>query len=164
MSIAAEAAAGLPIPAPRFDYLMRLSAEFDAPQDVGETPLGRRRILLVRSGEFVGPALHGTLLPGGGDWVLVRRDGVAQLDIRFTLRTDAAELIYVHCTGLADIQPEVRRRIESGADVAPSGYYFRTALGFETAADRLLWLNRIIAVGLARRTALGMATDVFVLR
>jgi len=162
--VAEAAGAGPRVPAPRFEYLMRLSAEFDAPQDVGETPLGRRRILLVRRGEFAGPALHGTLLPGGGDWVLVRRDGVAQLDIRFTLRTDEAALIYVHCTGLADLPPEVRRRIESGAEVAPSEYYFRTALAFETAAPRHVWLNRIVAVGVARRTALGMATDVFVLR
>ena len=33
------------------------------------------------------------MVPGGGDWVLMRPDGVARLDIRFALRTDDGELI-----------------------------------------------------------------------
>lgn len=120
----------------RSEFLLQLSAELDDAQVLGDTPLGTRRILYMKGGSFSGPRLRGRILPGGGDWVLLRRDGVAQLDIRLTLRTDDDELIYVSCDGIFDIAPEVRQRILQGAEVDPSEYYFRTALGFETGVQK----------------------------
>ena len=117
----------------------------------------------MKGGSFSGPRLRGRILPGGGDWVLLRRDGVAQLDIRLTLRTDD-ELVYVSCDGIFDIAPEVRQRILQGAEVDPSEYYFRTALGFETGAQKYSWLNRLLGVGVGKRTAAGMETEVFAVR
>ncbi|HEU5323464.1 MAG TPA: DUF3237 domain-containing protein, partial [Methylomirabilota bacterium] len=97
----------------------------------------------------------------GGDWVLLRRDGVAELDIRLTLRTDDGELIYVRCDGIFDMAPEVRQRVLGGEDVDPSEYYFRTTPRFETGSEKYRWLNRLVAIGVGRRTATGMVTDVF---
>ena len=37
--------------------------------------------------------------------------------------------------------------------VDPSEYYFRTAPMFETAAEQYAWLNRVLAVGIGRRTS-----------
>lgn len=142
---------------------MRLSGEFEDCQEVGETPLGIRRILHMKRGLFSGPRLKGELL-SGGDWLLARRDGIAQLDIRITLRTDDGKLIYVDSRGISDIAPEIRTRIERGENVDPADYYFRTFLMFETAAEIYRWLNRLVGVGVGRRTATGMATDVFALR
>jgi hypothetical protein len=115
----------------------------------------------MKGGAFAGPRLRGEVLPGGGDWVLVRPDGVADLDIRLTLRTDEGDLIYTACEGIFDIAPEMRRRILDGEEVDPSKYYFRTAPRFETASGKYGWLNRLIAVGVGRRTAQGMVTDIF---
>src|ERR1051325_7588947 len=92
-----------PAPALRSEFLMQVIGELDEPQNVGETPLGNRRIFAMKRGSFAGPRLEGELLPGGGDWVLVRRDGVAELDIRFTLRTVDAVLIDVRSNGLLDM-------------------------------------------------------------
>ena len=39
-------------------------------------------------------------------------------------------------------------------------YYVRTTPVFETGSARDRWPNRILAVGVARRTATGMLTDV----
>ena len=39
------------------------------------TPIGERRIAKVTGGSFAGPELKGTILPGGGDWLLLRADG-----------------------------------------------------------------------------------------
>ena len=114
---------------------MRLSAELDDPQILGDAPLGTRRIMYMRCGSFSGPRLKGQVLPGGGDWVLLRRDGVAELDIRLTLRTEDDELVYVSCDGIFDIAPQVRQRILEGEDVDPSEYYFRTTPVFETGSQ-----------------------------
>ena len=130
---------------------MQLSADLDDPLVVAGGPAGMRRILYARRGAFSGSRLRGVLLPGGGDWVLQRSDGVAELDIRFVLRTHDAQLIYVTCDGVFDISPEHRERIRTGGEVDPSEYYFRTAPLFETASDKYAWLNRILAVGIGRR-------------
>jgi Protein of unknown function (DUF3237) len=150
------------MPLLRSEFLLQIVGELDDPQNVGETPLGVRRIFCMNGGSF-SPRLAGEVLPGGGDWVLTRRDGVSQLDIRMTLRTDDKELIYVSCKGILDMAPEVRERILGGEIVDSAEYYFRTALVFETATEKHSWLNRLIAAGVGRRTAAGMVTDVFVI-
>jgi hypothetical protein len=157
-------AVSAPAPALRSEFLLQIVGELSDPQDVGETSLGARRIFCMRGGTFCGPDIAGEVLPGGGDWVLVRRDGVAQLDIRMTLRTDDGELVYVSASGILDMSPELRARILRGESVDPAQYYFRTALAFETSAEKYRGLNRLVAVGVGRRTATGMVTDVFAIR
>jgi len=146
------------------EHLMQMSAEFDDPLIITNGPVGSRRILYAKRGVFSGARLKGELLPGGGDWVRQRQDGVSELDIRFALRSEDGKLIYVTCRGLFDISPELRGRIQSGGEVDPSEYYFRTAVIFETGAERYSWLNRILAVGVGRRTAVGMVTEVFTIK
>ena len=80
------------------------------------------------------------------------------------LRTDDQQLIYVTCGGIFDISPEKRERMRTGGGVDPSEYYFRTAVTFETGADKYRWLNRLFAVGVGRRTPAGMVTEVFTIR
>jgi hypothetical protein len=80
------------------------------------------------------------------------------------LRTDDGQLIYVTCDGLFDISPEIRERIRAGGEVDPSEYYFRTAVTFETGAEKYRWLNRLLAVGIGRRTPAGMVTEVFAIK
>lgn len=146
------------------EFLMQLSAEFDAPQNLAGAPLGTRRILHVKSGRFAGPRLEGVVLPGGADWVLLRPDGVAELDIRMTLVTSDDQLIYMHSRGIFDMPSEVAERIRSGAEVDPTAYYFRTSPAFETGSEKYKQLNRIVCVGIGRRTAGGMVTDMFAVK
>ena len=127
-----------------------MDAEVD---DLGPTPLGRRRIVRVTGGRFHGPKLRGTVLPGGGDWLVERQDGTRVLDVRITLKTDDGDLIYAHYPGLFHGSPEVMHRLARGEMVDTSEYYFQTAPLFETASGTYDWLNRVLAVGIGRRTA-----------
>ncbi len=131
-------------------YEIAMDAEID---DLGQTPLGHRRIVRVTGGTFEGPRLRGTVLPGGGDWLVERADGVRQLDVRITLRTDDGALIYAHYPGLFHAAPGVMDGLLRGETVDPSEYYFRTAPMFETAAEKYAWLNRVLAIGIGRRTS-----------
>ena len=130
-------------------YEIAMDAEVD---DLGETPLGRRRIVRVTGGTFEGPKLRGTVLPGGGDWLVERRDGVRALDVRITLRSHDDALIYARYPGLFHAGPGVMERLLRGETVDPSEYYFRTAPLFETAAEQYAWLNRVLAICIGRRT------------
>lgn len=146
------------------EHLLQISAQLNDALVVDGGPLGTRRILYAKGGAFAGPRLRGELLPGGGDWVLHRGDGIAALDIRFVLRTHDRELIYVTCDGIFDISVEARERIRAGEEVDASEYYFRTAVTFETGAKNYKWLNRLLAVGVGRRTVAGMVTEVYAIQ
>ena len=43
-------------------------------------------------------------------------------------------------------------RIAQGEMVGPDEYYLRNAMFFETGVGKYDWLNRIIAIGVGRRT------------
>lgn len=124
--------------------------------DLGDTPLGRRRIAVVAGGTFEGERLKGTVLGApAGDWLLQRVDGTTALDVRLTLRTDDGELIYMAYRGLRHGPPEVMARLAAGESVDPKTYYFRVAPTFETASTKYDWLNRILAIGIGRRERSG---------
>jgi hypothetical protein len=132
------------------------------PQDLGATPLGKRRIIAVSGGEFTGERLRGTVLPlAGNDWLLERADGSFQQDARVTLETDDGALIGMSYRGVRYAAPEVAARLTRGEPVEPSAYYLRTAPLFETSAERYAWINRLVAIGVGKRIAGGVSYDVF---
>src|SRR2546429_3846150 len=105
---------------------------------------------------FEGPRLRGTVLPGGSaDWLLLRADGVLELDLRVTLRTDDGALISMKSFGLRHGPPDVMAAIGRGETVDPATYYFRTTPRFETAHPAYAFLNRLVAVASGDRRAEG---------
>ena len=130
-------------------------------QELGETPLGRRRIIGITGGRFAGERLSGRVLPGGADWQVVRADGVADLDARYTLETSDGALIFVTNRGYRHGPPDVLRRLSSGEAVDPSLYYMRTTPHFETGDARYAWLNRIVCVATGARRAAAVELEVF---
>jgi hypothetical protein len=147
------------------EFLMQLTAELDPAQLIGDTPQGDRRIIPVIGGSFSGPQLKGQVLAGGGgDWILFRKDGAAQLDVRTTLRTDDGALIYVSYRGVSVIPPDVRQRIMSGLDVDPKQYYFRTTPYFETGSEKYGWLNKLVTVGVGKRTKSSVIYSIYAIK
>jgi len=135
----------------RLESIFRATITLAPPQELGEAPLGRRRIIPITGGRVEGARLRGTVLPGGADWQIVRADGVADLDARYTVQSDDGALIYVRNRGLRHAAPEVLERLARGEDVDPSRYYMRTHPWFETGDARYAWLNRMICVGTGAR-------------
>ncbi len=125
-----------------------------SPQKLGGVPLGTRTIAPITSGHFEGERLRGKVL-GGGDWTLLRPDGVLELDLRITLETDDGALIYMASFGFRHGPPEVLAALARGEVVDPSTYYFRTTPRFETAAPKYAFLNRLLAVATGDRRADG---------
>ena len=145
----------------RTQPLFNMSIEVDMPlQMIGRTPLGERRIAKVTGGSFSGPELNGTVLPGGGDWLLLRADGALQLDVRLILQTNDGELIYMTYRGLRHGPAKVMERLNRGEEVDPSEYYFRIAPFFETGAQKYDWLNRILSIATGHRMAAGPVYEV----
>jgi len=145
----------------KLEPLLRAEITLAPPQELGETPLGRRRIIPITGGSFRGDRLAGRVLPGGADWQLVRADGVAELDARYTLETEDRALIYVRNFGYRHGAAEVIQRLAGGEPVDPSLYYMRTTPRFETGAERYKWLNGVICVATGARRAAAVVLEVF---
>ncbi|MFM6938532.1 MAG: DUF3237 domain-containing protein [Aquirufa sp.] len=108
---------------------MELKLFLEAEIELGEVQdLGARRIVRVMGGRFWSDELNGFILEGGGDWQHIRRDGVVEIDTRYTLQTEDGALIYLRNEGLRD------------------GGYMRTFSRFESADERYTWLNNRLFV------------------
>jgi hypothetical protein len=131
------------------------------PQELGDTPLGRRRIIGITGGRFSGERLSGRVLSGGADWQVIRADGVADLDARYTLETGDGALIYVRNRGYRHGPAEVLKKLSLGEAVDPSLYYMRTTPSLETGDARYSWLNRMVCVATGARRAAAVELDVY---
>jgi hypothetical protein len=128
-----------------YEYLCTAEAELEPGQPVGKTPQGTRNIVYVKSGVVTGPKIKGRVLPGGGDWLLVRPDGISEVDVRATIETDDGALIYTHYRGVID---------------GKTGY-FRTTPRYETASEKYAWLNDIVAVGVGSAIEKGVRYHIY---
>jgi uncharacterized protein DUF3237 len=136
--------------------LMTLRVNVAAPQNIGSVPSGTRRVVPLSGGAFEGPRLRGAVVPGGSaDWLLLRADGVLEMDLRVTLRTDDGALIAMRSFGLRHGPPDVIAAIGRGEAVDPATYYFRTTPRFRTAHPAYIFLNRVVAVATGDRRAEG---------
>lgn len=140
---------------------LHVDAALEAILHLGVTPYGDRRVVHILGGRFEGPRLRGRIVPGGADWQMVRSDGVADIQARYTLETSSGARILVRSDGLRHGPPEVMGRLARGEAVDPASYYFRTILRFETAGKDVSWLNRILSVARGRRDANAVHLDVY---
>jgi hypothetical protein len=143
------------------EFLCSLVGFVAPPREVGATSHGTRRFFAAVGGDFEGPRLRGEVLPDGGDWLLIRPDGVFEQDVRITLQTDDGALIYASYSGLRHAAPQVVARLAAGEVVDRDEYYFRIAPRFETGAPKYAWLNNILSVGIGKRLPNGVEYDIF---
>ena len=141
--------------------LFRAEIFLDRPLELGDTPQGRRRIIGITGGRFSGERLSGRVLPGGADWQVIRADGVADLDARYTLETGDGALIYVRNRGYRHGPADVLKKLSLAETVDPSLYYMRTTPSFETGDARYSWLNRMVCVATGARHAAAVELDVY---
>jgi hypothetical protein len=147
------------------EFLFRMVLHAGAPQMSAPGRDGELRVIPVTGGTFEGPSLKGELIPGTtADWLRVEPDGTAHMDVRLVMRTDQGQTFYMQYSGVRSGPPAVLAQLGRGEAVNPSEYYFRIAVRFETGDPALLWLNRVLAVGVGQRPPAGPTYDVYVVR
>jgi hypothetical protein len=148
----------------QLERLFRAEVTLAPALEVGDGPLGRRRIIPITGGAVSGERLSGRVLPGGADWQIVRPDGVAYLEARYTIETHDGALVYVRNLGYRHGPPEIVARLAAGEAVDPSLYYMRTTPWFETGDGRYAWLNRTVCVGSGERLAHAVRIDFYAVK
>jgi hypothetical protein len=141
------------LPDPKMELIFEAKVTLDPVQELGITTYGKRRIIPITGGTFQGPNIKGVVLSGGADWQTVRTDGTADLEARYTLKTDDGVLIYIQNKGVRHAKPDVLARLAKGEKVDPSEYYMRTAASFEVAEGKYAWLTKCVVISTGARMA-----------
>jgi hypothetical protein len=141
--------------------IFTIQCELEGIMSLGQTPVGERRIINILGGPVTGARLNGRVLPGGADWQIIRADGAADIQARYTIESDGGARILVSSEGLRHGPPDVIARLARGENVDPALYYFRTLMRFETGDPAFDWMNRILAIAHGRRDARAVRLDVY---
>lgn len=145
------------------EYEFSYHADLKEPVIVGAGPYGSRLVFQVTGGQFEGPRLKGTILSGGGDWLLVGADGWGRLDVRAQFLTDDGAGIYLAYFGLLEMNERVQQGIDAGKGTDYGDQYFRTNPRLETGDPRYAWVNHTLFVA-EGRVAPGRAVEYKVYR
>src|SRR6266851_87183 len=130
------------------EYLASIRVPLTGPELIGETPDGIKVnwFWYPAEGVVVGPKLSAKVRQMGGDWMTIRRDGVAVMDVRATLETSDGALLYVTYPGYFELgengyQDFLKRRYPKRAPT-------RTTPRFWVAHPNYRWLNRVQCLGI----------------
>lgn len=146
---------------PELRFAFRVEVDLDAPVEVVEHALGRRRIIPIVGGTAAGPGLSGRVLPGGADVQLVRPDGVTEIEARYAVDFGDAGRVYIHNTGYRRAAPEDVERLLRGEPVDPERVYFRTCARIETGAGSPLPFADSLVIGVGERAPDSVRVDFF---
>jgi hypothetical protein len=141
----AKGGAASSAPPPAMELLAHVRASLPRLTVFGATPEGLQLAFYVEEGEWSGPRVRARYRAEGGDWMLVRRDGVGIPNARATLETEDGALLYYQLTGTVELGPNGYERALANDfdDLAPLSIVGKIA----TASPRWIWLNRLTLVG-----------------
>ncbi len=132
----------------RTELVMQLVVTCSAPETLGgdaRSKDGRRtEIWPIVGGRFEGKGIRGTVVPGGGDFPVVRPDGVEVVDALYRLRTDDGVTIIIHNVGLT--YPGKK----------PGEERYRLAPQFIAPVGKYDWLNRYLFIATLTDVPKGM--------
>jgi hypothetical protein len=133
------------------EYRLEVWALIGAPIDLGETRSGHRRVIPITGGSVEGDGIKGTVIAGGADWQVVYKDGGADLEARYTLKTEDGALIQVTNRGMRRGDPVELAKLNRGEQANMDKIYFRTVATFETSAQQYQWLADALFIGVGER-------------
>ncbi len=128
------------------EYVFSYTASLNPPEIVGDVPEGLRVNYWVTGGDVEGPKLQGKLLPVGADWLTLKRDGVAALDVRISILTHDGVLIDVTYPGLGDMGADGYEKACRGE--LPKRMKLYTVPRFRTAHPDYQWMHRALFIGI----------------
>jgi len=134
-------------PAPSLRHCFTVTALVDPGIPLEEQGQDVLEFIPITGGPVTGD-VTGEIVPGGGDWCLVRADGTFAVEARYLIRTTDGDVIDVYNVGVV--------RESEGGEV-----YFETTPRFRTVAPHLQWLTRSMFVGRARANEHDTTIEIF---
>ena len=158
-----------PTAVPRYEWASEFLGAFTVqlvkpPESFGPAPDGLHITFYIESGEIRGPKINAKIRGEGGDWMIVRRDGVGVADVRITYETDDGALLLSRYYGIFDLGPGgYERALRQEYNPVPP---LVLSPQFLTSHPNWLWLNRLqcLAVGRVTMADLLVRFDLYAIR
>lgn len=149
----------LPHPfAPKFEYAFTIAlsltgAHFLKPSGMGAV----RAAVYAAEGTIEGPLIKGKVVPmSGGDWPLVRPNGVIDFDARYLLELEDGTIVYLQSRGYRWANSdEVAERMARNEPADHGEYYMRVCPKFDVPEGPHDWLGKYVFVGVAEKVPHG---------
>ena len=139
---------------PVLEHVFSISIDLGEPYWIRPPARGDMRAAIHAKGGIIeGPRLSGRVIPmSGGDFPLVRPDGVIDFDARYLLEADDGAIIYLQNRGYRWARsPEIAERMARGEPVEPDDYYMRVSPQFDVPEGRHDWMAKHVFVGVAEK-------------
>lgn len=138
---------------PTLEHAFTISIELAGLQWIKPTAIGATRAAVyAASGTIEGPRLNGRVIPmSGGDFPLVRPNGVIDFDARYLLEADDGAVIYMQNRGYRWGSEEAMAKLSRNEPLEPHDYYMRTSPKFDAPEGPHEWMNRHVFVGVAEK-------------
>jgi hypothetical protein len=120
-------------------FFAALTADLRA-EVIGVTAEGFRVNFFVKGGTVAGPGLDAIIEPEGGDWMIIRPDGIGAVNIHITYRTSDGALILEQAGGVFDLGPHGFAMAVSGAWTGSPPFYATPT--WSTSDPKWQWLTR----------------------
>src|SRR5258708_9212842 len=118
------------------EFVFKATFEVPPPAQIGALSPGTRRVSQIVAGSLEGPALNGRVI-SGSDWLMLRNDGVLEMDARLTIESSGGGIVTMRYTGFRHGPKEVLERLARGEQVDPEPYYFPTVPNLDSAVPEL---------------------------
>jgi len=151
---------------PVLEHAFTISIDLGEPYWISPPARGEMRAAIhARGGTIEGPRLSGRVVPmSGGDFPLVRPDGVIDFDARYLLEADDGAIIYLQNRGYRWARsPEIAGRMARNEPVEPADYYMRVSPQFDAPQGPHDWMTKHVFVGIAEKIPKANRIHYFVL-
>lgn len=139
--------------APQFEHAFSIAITLSKPYWLRPTTMGATRAAVYAADGNVEGLINGRVIPmSGGDWPLLRPDGVIDFDARYMLELDDGTIVYMQNRGYRwAYTQEVAERMSRNEPADPSEYYMRVSPKFDVPEGPHDWLAKHVFVGVAEK-------------
>lgn len=139
--------------APQLEFAFTVDIALTRPVWVEPSSMGTTRAgIWAAEGTFEGPRIKGRVIPmSGGDYPLVRPNGVIDFDARYFLEADDGTVIYLQSRGYRWAEGDAMERMARNEPVGPDEYYMRVSPKFDVPEGPHDWLGKHVFIGVAEK-------------
>lgn len=144
--------------APNFEYAFTIALSLTGARHIKPSGMGASRAAVYAAeGTIEGPSIKGKVVPmSGGDWPLMRPNGVIDFDARYLLELDDGTIVYLQSRGYRWANsPEVAQRMARNEPAGHDEYYMRVSPKFDVPEGPHDWLGKYVFVGVAEKVPHG---------
>ena len=137
---------------PQLEYAFTIGITLTKATYISPSGTGQTRAAVYAADGTVEGRINGIVVPmSGGDFPLIRADGVLDFDAKYLLELDDGTPVMLHNRGYRWGSAEAMDKMSRNEPVGPGEYYMRVSPRFDVPEGPHDWLGKHVFVGVAEK-------------